>query len=115
MFEVISSEVVYQKNLDVLVENFMDHPYMNPNLPEGRRVLDTRQHKIIFSNVKEVRETSRLFLGRLLERQRGSFVVQPFEDIVQEFVSIWVYGVMGSISTSLRNDYLLLMKIILDV
>ena len=77
-----SNSYLYHKNLDVLVENFMDHPDMNPNLAEGRRVLDTRQHKIIFSNVKEVREASRLFIDRLLERQRGSLVVWQFEDII---------------------------------
>ena len=58
IFEVISSEATYLRSLDVLIEHFMDDPGMNPNLPEGRRVLDKRQHHVIFSNVREVRDVS---------------------------------------------------------
>lgn len=58
IFEVISSEATYLRSLDVLIEHFMDDPGMNPNLPEGRRVLEKRQHHVIFSNVREVRDVS---------------------------------------------------------
>ena len=58
MFEVITSEASYHRSLCVLIEHFMDDPGMNPNLPQGRRVLDKRQFHVIFSNVKEVREIS---------------------------------------------------------
>lgn len=58
MFEVITSEASYLRSLNVLIEHFMDDPGMNPNLPEGRRILDKRQHHVVFSNVKEVQETS---------------------------------------------------------
>ena len=54
IFEVITSEATYLRSLDVLIDHFMDDPGMNPHLPEGRRVLDKRQHHIIFSNVREV-------------------------------------------------------------
>ena len=55
---MVTTEATYLRSLDVLIDHFMDDPGMNPNLPEGRRVLDKRQHHVIFSNVKEVRETS---------------------------------------------------------
>ena len=58
MFEVITSEATYLRSLDVLISHFMEDPGMNPGLPEGRRVLDKRQHHVIFSNVREVRDTS---------------------------------------------------------
>jgi len=51
---VITSEATYLRSLDVLINHFMDDPGMNPHLPEGRRVLDKRQHHVIFSNVREV-------------------------------------------------------------
>ena len=56
MFEVITSEATYLRSLDVLIEHFVEDPGMNPSLPEGRRVLDKRQHHVIFSNVREVRD-----------------------------------------------------------
>ena len=58
MFEVITSEATYLRSLDVLISHFMEDPGMNPGLPEGRRVLDKRQHHVIFSNVREVRDIS---------------------------------------------------------
>ena len=58
MFEVITSEASYLQSLGVLVDHFMDDPGMNPGLPEGRRILDKRQHHVIFSNIKEVQEVS---------------------------------------------------------
>ena len=58
MFEVVTTEATYLRSLDVLIEHFMEDPGMNPDLPEGRRVLDKRQHHVIFSNVQEVREVS---------------------------------------------------------
>ena len=58
MFEVVTTEATYLRSLDVLIEHFMEDPGMNPHLPEGRRVLDKRQHHVIFSNVQEVREIS---------------------------------------------------------
>ena len=91
MFEVISSESTYLRSLDVLIQNFMDDPGMNPNLPEGRRVIDKRQHHVIFSNVKEVREVSAQFLSRLQSRQRESAVVKNIADIILEFVSQRLY------------------------
>ena len=66
MFEVIISEATYLRSLDVLIEHFMEDPGMNPHLPDGRRVLDKRQHHVIFSNVLEVRNISaRLVLTHL--------------------------------------------------
>lgn len=58
IFEVVTTEATYLRSLDVLIDHFMEDPGMNPNLPEGRRVLDKRQHHVIFSNVQEVREVS---------------------------------------------------------
>ena len=58
IFEVVTTEATYLRSLDVLIDHFMEDPGMNPNLPEGRRVLDKRQHHVIFSNVQEVREIS---------------------------------------------------------
>ena len=88
MFEVISSEDTYLRSLDVLIQHFMDDPGMNPYLPEGRRVMDKRQHHVIFSNVKEVREVSAQFLSELQGRQRNSAVVKNISDIILEFVSL---------------------------
>uniref|UniRef100_A0A1X7U728 Uncharacterized protein n=1 Tax=Amphimedon queenslandica TaxID=400682 RepID=A0A1X7U728_AMPQE len=56
MYEVLTSEASYLRSLNVLIEHFMEDPGMNPNLPEGRRVLDKRQHHVMFSNVRDVRE-----------------------------------------------------------
>ncbi len=88
MFEVISSEATYLRSLDVLIQNFMDDPGMNPHLPEGRRVIDKRQHHVIFSNVKEVREVSSEFLLKLQSRQKKSAVVKNISDIILDFVSL---------------------------
>lgn len=87
IFEVISSEATYLRSLDVLIEHFMDDPGMSPYLPEGRRVLDKRQHHVIFSNVKEVRTASAQFLEQLQKRQKESAVVKNITDIILEFVS----------------------------
>ncbi len=89
MFEVISSEATYLRSLDVLIQNFMDDPGMNPHLPEGRRVIDKRQHHVIFSNVKEVREVSSEFLLKLQSRQKKSAVVKNISDIILDFVSLF--------------------------
>ena len=67
MFEVITSEASYLRSLGILVDHFMEDPGMNPNLPEGRRILDKRQHHVIFSNVKEVQEVSQRFVVCLCE------------------------------------------------
>ena len=83
----MSSEESYLRSLDVLIKHFMDDPGMNPHLPEGRRVMDKRQHHVIFSNVKEVREVSALFLEKLHSRQRESAVVRNIADIILDFVS----------------------------
>ena len=87
MFEVISSEATYLRSLDVLIDHFMDDPGMNPNLPEGRRVLDKRQHHVIFSNVREVRDVSARFLSDLQLRQKESPVVKNISDIILDYVS----------------------------
>ena len=87
MFEVISSEATYLRSLDVLIQHFMDDPGMNPYLPEGRRVIDKRQHHVIFSNVREVREVSSKFLEQLQKRQRESAIVKNISDIILDFVS----------------------------
>lgn len=87
MFEVISSEGTYLRSLDVLIQHFMDDPGMNPYLPEGRRVIDKRQHHVIFSNVREVREVSSKFLEQLQKRQRESAIVKNISDIILDFVS----------------------------
>lgn len=58
MYEVITSEVSYLRSLDVLIDHFMSDPGMNPNLPDERRVLSKRQHQVIFSNVREIRDIS---------------------------------------------------------
>lgn len=71
----------------MLIQNFMDDPGMNPHLPDGRRVIDKRQHHVIFSNTKEVREVSARFLERLHSRQRESAVVRNITDIILDFVS----------------------------
>lgn len=87
IFEVITSEVTYLRSLDVLIKHFMEDPGMNPNLPEGRRVIDKRQHHVIFSNVREVREVSGRFLEELQSRQRESAVVRNISDIILDYVS----------------------------
>ena len=71
----------------MLIQHFMDDPGMNPYLPEGRRVMDKRQHHVIFSNTKEVREVSAKFLEKLHSRQRESAVVRNIADIILDFVS----------------------------
>jgi neuronal guanine nucleotide exchange factor len=94
MFEVLTSEASYLRSLKVLVEHFMDDPGMNPNLPEGRRVLDKRQHHVIFSNVKEVQLISTQFLKDLQVRQRESAIIQNICDIVLKYVSTVVMEIL---------------------
>ena len=62
MFEVIATEGSYVRSLDVLVKHFMEDPGMNPDLPEGRRVLNRRQYHVIFSNVREVHEVAKRYV-----------------------------------------------------
>ena len=95
MYEVITSEATYLRSLDVLIEHFMEDPGMNPNLPEGRRVLDKRQHHVIFSNVREVREVSARFLEDLENRQKEGTVIRNITDIVLEYVSLMFYKIMN--------------------
>ena len=64
---------------------------MNPNLPEGRRVLDKQQHRVIFSNVREVRDVSARFLNDLQLRPKERPVVENISDIILDYVSIPVY------------------------
>ena len=61
MFEVIATECSYVRSLDILVKHFMEDPGMNPDLPEGRRVLNRRQYHVIFSNVREVHEIAQKY------------------------------------------------------
>ena len=61
MFEVIATEGSYVRSLDILVKHFMEDPGMNPDLPEGRRVLNRRQYHVIFSNVREVHEVAKRY------------------------------------------------------
>ena len=69
IFEVITSEATYHLNLATLTDVFMDDPRMDPNRPEGEKVMNRTQHSAIFSNVKEIREVSaryvRVFLANL--------------------------------------------------
>ena len=58
IFEVITSEATYHLNLATLTDVFMDDPKMDPNRPEGEKVMNKTQHSAIFSNVKEIREVS---------------------------------------------------------
>jgi hypothetical protein len=50
----------------MLIDHFMDDPKMDPNGPDSERVLDRTQHSILFSNVKEIRRVSTMFLEELL-------------------------------------------------
>ena len=59
MFEVIATESSYVRSLDILVNHFMNDAGMNPDLPDGRRVLTRHQYHVIFSNVREVREVAK--------------------------------------------------------
>lgn len=59
MFEVITTEGSYVRSLDILIDHFMKDPGMNPDLPDGRRVLNRRQFHVIFSNVGEVYEVAK--------------------------------------------------------
>ena len=62
MFEVIATEGSYVRSLEILVKHFMEDPGMNPDLPEGRRVLNRRQYHVIFSNVREVYEVAKRYV-----------------------------------------------------
>ena len=66
MFEVIATEGSYVRSLDVLIKHFMEDPGMNPDLPEGRRVLNRRQYHVIFSNVREVHEVAKRYDSQVL-------------------------------------------------
>lgn len=87
MFEVIATEDSYVRSLDVLVKHFMEDPGMNPDLPEGRRVLNRRQYHVIFSNVKEVHEVAKRFLEHLEERQHECALIRNICDIILDFAS----------------------------
>ena len=84
MFEVIATEGSYVRSLDVLVAHFMEDPGMNPELPDGRRVLNRRQYHVIFSNVREVHEVAKRY------------------DNYCRFVYLCIYAYMSGYIVSLR-------------
>ena len=63
---MVVSEATYHLNLATLVDSFMDDPKLDPNKPEGEKVMNRKQHSIIFSNVKEIRKVSARYVCHLL-------------------------------------------------
>ena len=63
MFEVITSEASYIKSLGILINHFMDKPELNPNCPDC--VLEKSQYRILFCNVKAIKEMSERYLNAL--------------------------------------------------
>lgn len=88
MFELTASEQSYQLSLDVLIHHFMEAAHINPQVCGARvAVIDAQEHQLVFSNVREVMDTSSEFLDRLRGRQSEGVAISTLADIIMEFVS----------------------------
>ncbi|XP_062993163.1 rho guanine nucleotide exchange factor 15 [Elgaria multicarinata webbii] len=77
LFEVVTSEASYLRSLTLLIEHFM----------ESRELAATillREHRILFSNIRKVKEVSERFLQDLEERLAESLQISDVCDIVEE-------------------------------
>ncbi|XP_015275913.1 PREDICTED: rho guanine nucleotide exchange factor 15 [Gekko japonicus] len=77
LFEVVTSEASYLRSLTLLIEHFM----------ESRDLAATilvREHRILFSNIRKVKEVSERFLHDLEGRLAESLQISDVCDIVEE-------------------------------
>ncbi|XP_060110716.1 rho guanine nucleotide exchange factor 15 [Heteronotia binoei] len=77
LFEVVTSEASYLRSLTLLIEHFM----------ESRELASTillREHRILFSNIRKVKEVSERFLHDLEGRLAESLQISDVCDIVEE-------------------------------
>ncbi|XP_044277311.1 rho guanine nucleotide exchange factor 15, partial [Varanus komodoensis] len=77
LFEVVTSEASYLRSLSLLIEHFM----------ESRDLAATillREHRILFSNIRKVKEVSERFLLDLEGRLADSLQISDVCDIVEE-------------------------------
>ncbi|XP_026132810.1 rho guanine nucleotide exchange factor 15-like [Carassius auratus] len=75
MFEVVKSEMSYQRSLRVLTEHFMDSSELNDTLLNMDK-------KTLFSNILRIKEVSKRFLKDLEERLDESVVISDICDII---------------------------------
>uniref|UniRef100_A0ABM5EIW2 Rho guanine nucleotide exchange factor 15 n=1 Tax=Pogona vitticeps TaxID=103695 RepID=A0ABM5EIW2_9SAUR len=87
LFEVVTSEASYLRSLTLLIEHFM----------ESRDLAATillREHRILFSNIRKVKEVSERFLqdleGRLAESLQISDVCDIVEEHAQQSFSVYI-------------------------
>ncbi|XP_061445694.1 rho guanine nucleotide exchange factor 15 [Rhineura floridana] len=87
LFEVVTSEASYLRSLSLLIEHFM----------ESRDLAATillREHRILFSNIRKVKEVSERFLqdleGRLAESLQISDVCDIVEEHAQQNFSVYI-------------------------
>uniref|UniRef100_A0A8D0HUX8 Rho guanine nucleotide exchange factor 15 n=1 Tax=Sphenodon punctatus TaxID=8508 RepID=A0A8D0HUX8_SPHPU len=77
LFEVVTSEASYLRSLSLLIEHFL----------ESRELAGTvllREHRILFSNIRKVKEVSQRFLQDLEVRLAESLQIEDVCDIVEE-------------------------------
>ncbi|XP_066483071.1 rho guanine nucleotide exchange factor 15 [Tiliqua scincoides] len=77
LFEVVTSEASYLRSLTLLIDHFM----------ESRELAQTillREHHILFSNIRKVKEVSKRFLQDLEGRLAESLQISDVCDIVEE-------------------------------
>ncbi|XP_059387596.1 ephexin-1-like [Carassius carassius] len=75
MFEVIKSEMSYQRSLHVLTEHFMESSDLNDTLLNMDK-------KTLFSNILRIQEVSKRFLKDLEERLDKSVIISDICDII---------------------------------
>nr|XP_060636075.1 rho guanine nucleotide exchange factor 15 [Anolis sagrei ordinatus] len=87
LFEVVTSEASYLRSLTLLIEHFMESRDM-----AGTILL--REHRILFSNIRKVKEVSERFLQdletRLAESLQISDVCDIVEDHAQQSFSVYI-------------------------
>ncbi|XP_042328956.1 rho guanine nucleotide exchange factor 15 [Sceloporus undulatus] len=87
LFEVVTSEASYLRSLTLLIEHFMESRDMAATIL-------LREHRILFSNIRKVKEISERFLqdleGRLAESLQISDVCDIVEEHAQQSFSVYI-------------------------
>ncbi|XP_077171915.1 rho guanine nucleotide exchange factor 15 isoform X2 [Paroedura picta] len=77
LFEVVTSEASYLRSLTLLIEHFMDSRDLAATIL-------LREHRILFSNIRKVKEVSERFLHDLEGRLDESLQISDVCDIVEK-------------------------------
>eukprot|EP00117_Sycon_ciliatum_P020214 scpid36823/ scgid6117/ Rho guanine nucleotide exchange factor 16; Ephexin-4 len=85
-FEVITSEISYNRSLKILIDHFMDSPLLSPDLPADRRILSRDSYKHLFSNIKTIYEISSRLLEALKDCESQMICIENVCNTIYDFV-----------------------------